>query len=259
MLREFVRICDELNLRYYVLGGTMLGAVRHKGFIPWDDDIDVGMPRADYEAFLEKAAGFLPANIFLQNYRTDGGYCLNITKLRNVDTTFIEKESRNQEIRHGVFIDIFPLDYYPETKLEELNYRIKRKALAARIGMAFLWDKKPNPIKEMLKKPLCWIWPDVKDAVIEREKLFCSFPESGMIANFCGAWGDKEIVPAEWYGEGCDLGFEGLTIKAPKEYHKWLTQVYGNYMQLPPIEKQVSHHHTTIIDLDRPYTDYVNK
>ena len=259
MFRVFIEICEKLNLRYYVLGGTLLGAVRHGGFIPWDDDIDVGMPREDYEVFLQKASSLLPPHLFLQNYRTDSEYCLNITKIRNTNTTSIENESRQPNICHGVFLDIFPLDHYPGTALAELWYKVKRRVLKVRIGKAFVWDDKPNPFKELLKKPLDLIWPDVKQAVEEREKLFRSFSYSGMIANFCGQWGEKEIVPAEWYAEACELEFEGLTVKAPKEYHKWLTQVYGDYMQLPPVEKRVTHHRTLVIDLDRPYSDFIDK
>ena len=120
-----------------------------------------------------------------------------------------------------------------------------------------MWDKKSKPYRAFVKNVLCIFWPDAADAVKARERLFSSFPYTGMIANFCGQWGEKEIVPEEWYGEGCDLTFEGITVKAPKEYDKWLTQVYGDYMKLPPKEKQVSHHDTSIIDLDKPYTEYV--
>jgi lipopolysaccharide cholinephosphotransferase len=77
-----------------------------------------------------------------------------------------------------------------------------------------------------------------------------------LLANFSGAWGDKEIVPADWYGEGVTLSFEGLEVSAPKEYKKWLQQVYGDYMQLPPEEKRVTHHYTEVIDLDKSYKQY---
>ena len=77
-----------------------------------------------------------------------------------------------------------------------------------------------------------------------------------MIASYCGAWRKKEIVPADWYGEGTVLTFEGLRVSAPKEYDKWLTQVYGDYMQLPPEEERVPHHFVDVIDLERSYLDY---
>lgn len=256
MLKEFIKICDALNLRYYILGGTMLGAVRHKGFIPWDDDIDIGMPRTDYEIFWKKAQELLPEPLFLQHYLTDKDYCANIIKIMNKNTTFIECGNWNHNICHGVFIDVFPLDNYPVTAAGKLWYKVRRKILAARIGRVFVHEDR-NPVKELVKTSLDWIWPDVKKAVEAKDRLFSSFPYSGMIANYCGMWGEKEVVPAEWYAEGCELLFEGITVRAPKEYKKWLTQVYGDYMKLPPEEKRVSHHETTIIDLERPYTEYM--
>ena len=82
-------------------------------------------------------------------------------------------------------------------------------------------------------------------------------PASTMIANYGGAWGKKEIVPASWYGEGTKVMFEGMELKAPAEYDKWLTQVYGDYMQLPPVEKRVGHHYVDAVDLYAPYTQYM--
>lgn len=257
MLKEFIRICENLHLKYYVLGGTLLGSVRHNGFIPWDDDIDVGMPRADFQKFLEKAPEMLPEGLFLQTLWNEPEYYKNIAKIRNVNTTFIEKECRYQNIRHGIFIDVFALDNYPTGVWKKKWYKIRRKILDARIGKSFSWDNESRWYKALVKNILCFFEPNVKKAVMNREKMFSSFAYSGLIANFCGQWGEKEIVPEEWYGEGCELSFEGITVKAPKAYDKWLTQVYGDYMKLPPKEKQVSHHDTSIIDLDKPYTEYL--
>ena len=260
MLKEIIRICDELDLRYYVLGGTLLGAVRHNGFLPWDDDIDLGLPREDYTVFIQKAPRMLSDNLFLQHHRTDEGYCMNMVKIRNVHTTFVETHSRMQNIRHGVFIDIFPLDNAPISAVAKLYFRVMNKLLGMRIGEAYEWVPR-TPLRGWLKKcayrALSCIWPDVPCAVAAREKLLCSFPNRGMIGNLCGAWGIKEIMPAEWHAEGCSLDFEGIAVKAPIQYEKWLTQVYGDYMTLPPEEKRVTHHDTVRIDLDIPYMDYV--
>ena len=111
---EIINVCDKLKLRYYVVGGTLLGAVRHKGFIPWDDDIDLGMLREDFNIFLEKAPALLPDHMFLQTIWTDSGYLAPYAKVRNNNTTFIESTVAHQNMNHGVFVDIFPLDYYPE-------------------------------------------------------------------------------------------------------------------------------------------------
>lgn len=256
MLWAFIDVCDKLKLRYYVAYGTLLGAVRHEGFIPWDDDVDVVMPRADYEVFLEKATAMLPAHMVVQNHHTEDASYINFTKIRNINTTFVEKQCRELRIRHGVFIDVFPLDDFTSNPIAKSWYKIQKKALMVRIAQALVWDKRPNPVKELLKKPLGWIWRDEKVAVEAREKLNRSFSNRDIWINHCGAYGDKEITPAQWYGEGCDLRFEGMTVKAPKEYDKLLTQLYGDYMQLPPEEKRVGHHYTAIFDLDKPYTEY---
>ena len=124
MLVIFIQICKKYDMRYFLAGGSCLGAVRHRGFIPWDDDIDVVMPREDYEKFLKVARNELPENIFLQTGKTDNDFPMNFAKLRNSDTTFIETSVKNFKINHGVFIDIFPLDGYSDSKWFKLMNRI---------------------------------------------------------------------------------------------------------------------------------------
>ncbi len=258
IFKVFIEVCEKLHLNYYVMGGTLLGAVRHKGFIPWDDDIDVGMLREEYEIFIKEAGRFLPSHLFLQNYNTERDYHSNAAKLRNNNTTFIETEIKHLKINHGIFIDIFPLDYYPDTPMKEIWLRIRKKFLSARINMVFEKDCKGNVVKHLMKVPLKILYPTISKAVKKRERIYKSCTKSKMIANHNGAWGTKEIVPAEWYAEGCILQFEGIKVRAPKEYDKWLTKVYGDYWQLPPAEKRVTHHYTEVIDLERPYTDYID-
>ena len=110
MLKTFIKICKKHNFMYFLVGGTCLGSVRHGGFIPWDDDIDVGMPRSDYNKFIKIASEELPGNMFLQTFFTDEQYPCAFAKIRNNDTTFIEKGLRKSNINHGIYIDIFPLD-----------------------------------------------------------------------------------------------------------------------------------------------------
>ena len=110
MFKYYLAICEKHDLKYFLIGGTLLGAVRHKGFIPWDDDIDIGMPRPDYEKFLLVAQKELPEHIFLQTHNTDIEYPNCFAKLRNSDTTFIETSCKKLKINHGIYIDIFPLD-----------------------------------------------------------------------------------------------------------------------------------------------------
>lgn len=264
ILKQFIKICQQLNLNYYVIGGTLLGAVRHKGFIPWDDDIDVGMLRKDYEVFVEQAQKLLPSPYFLQTYQTDAQYPHNFAKIRNSSTTFIEKSVSHKSINHGVYIDVFPLDYYPSGYLASKWFDFKFKTLHARIRSEFILTDKELPFYRRFVNWVCMklaklIYPDVRIALAKREKLMKSLSSSLLVANLCGAWGKKEIVPAEWYGPGTLVEFEELSYRAPVAYDKWLRQVYGNYMQLPPEEKRKAHHYTDIIDLEHSYTDYIQE
>lgn len=261
MLKEFMRICEHLDLRYYVVGGTLLGAVRHQGFIPWDDDIDVAMPRADYERFLEKGQSLLPDNYFLQTFYTDPEFPANFAKIRDNRTTFIEKSVSEKHIHHGVYIDIFPLDYYPDGFFSRVILELRRFLMKMRISHEFTYRQKESTLKALLRKMLAAIgrclYPNLIQTLEKREHLYKSVPPGRCICNYSGAWGRKEIWPAEWISESSELTFEGLTVPAPGEYRKMLLHFYGDYMTLPPQEKRIGHHETTIIDIDRPYSAYL--
>ena len=255
LLKVFIEVCEKLKLKYYVLGGTLLGAVRHKGFIPWDDDIDVGMPREDYELFLEKAQEFLPKNLFLQSFITDPEWPANFSKIRDSETTFIETSVKNRKINHGVYIDVFPLDWHVEGKKEKAFYR-KKSIYDIVIAKSFYLPNRKKSFRLKLAN-LATFAISIKTALKKRDKLFKSNKERTHLANYGGAWGKKEIVPCDWYGDGVELEFEGIKVRAPQQYDKWLTQVYGDYMQLPPEEKRVAHHFTEKIDLDKSYKEYI--
>ena len=262
LFRDFLACCEELHLRHYLIGGTLLGAVRHGGFIPWDDDIDLCMPRGDYERFLAEGQRFLPEYCFLQCRRTDPELLCNYAKLRDSRTTFIEASVKKQHINHGVFIDVFPLDYAPEARWKRRVLEARKKLLTLRVRAAFTYlpENQRSPAAERMGKLasrlLTLKYPRPEDALDAREALYRSVPPSALLANYCGAWGSREIVPAAWFGEGKELLFEGIPARVPTEYEKWLTQVYGDYMTPPPEDKRIQHHYTTVIDLKRPYTDY---
>lgn len=256
LFRAFISVCEQLNLPYFVVGGTLLGAVRHKGFIPWDDDIDIAMLRSDYEIFLSRAKEFLPENVFLQTIDTDPEYLANYAKLRHNETTFIESAVKSKHIHHGLFIDIFPLDYYPASSLAKTVFQIRNKLYVHRISCEFEGIPFPGyykPIHLLLKL----LYPSVRTALRKRDKLFKKYTKGQKLASHCGAWGKKEIVPAGWYQSTVTLEFEGIQVTAPADYDAWLRHYYGDYMQLPPVEKRITHHYTEVIDLDTPYTQYI--
>lgn len=252
ILREFVAVCEKLNLHYYVMEGTLLGAARHKGFIPWDDDIDVGLPRKDYELFLEKGPELLPPDLFIQTRRTDPEFPSPFAKIRNSNTTYVETQMSHLKINHGVFIDVYALDYYPESRFQQKWFNVRKMFYQKRIGALIRRDEERNPRRNITDYVIKLIFPNPEKAFRKREKMMRSVPQSDLICYYCG----RVIAPVAWYGDGCTLLFEGIPVNAPREYEKWLTSAYGDYMELPPKEEQVGHHWADIVDLNRSYTEY---
>lgn len=254
LLIVFISVCQKLHLNYLIAYGTLLGAVRHKGFIPWDDDIDIVMLRADYEIFLEKAPQYLREPFFLQTHKTDPNYFNCFAKLRNSNTAFIQESVKNVKMNHGIFIDIFPLDAYSMEHHRQFQWHkfvVNERIMMEIVPLSF------RPLTCKLIRPYAkWKYPTPEQAYVEREKLFCSIQSGSFLAdNF---WGEKEIMPKQWLEDTVLVDFEGLRVCAPKEYDKVLTQLYGDYMQLPPLEQRVSQHDAVVIDPDHSYLEYVN-
>ncbi len=267
LLKYFIDICDKYDLMYYMVEGSCLGAVRHNGFIPWDDDIDVGMPRQDYDKFLAIAQKNLPEHIFVQTHKTDKNSPMTFAKLRNSNTTFIEKSIKDLDINHGIYIDIFPLDGFTNKRLHRYIFFIKKLLLSLRISYTYYADpnkKRKITIKYIVKRILKFIakilYPSLSDAINKKDKLFqlYSIEQSGLIANHNSPWEQREIVPKEFFGDGAFGQFEGLKVRLPANYHSYLSSTYGDYMQLPPEEERYGHHFSTVIDTEKSYKEYVS-
>ena len=257
MLAEFVRICDKHGIKYFVQGGTLLGTVRHGGFIPWDDDVDVSLHRDDYEKFLAVAEEELPDCYFLQTKDTDPEYPNNCAKIRDSRTTFIESSAKNLKINHGAYIDIFPLDNYPGGKKAKI-YELKKRLLTQRIYKAFYMPHM-SFIAKIITMITVILFPSLKGAVEKREKLFKSVPYSDRVVNNSGAWLDKEIIPREWVQDTIQMEFEGIKVNVSDKFDEWLTYVYGDYMSLPPENERVGHHFVDTFDMNKSYTEYMNE
>lgn len=260
ILKCFIGICKKHNLRYFLLGGSALGAIRHQGYIPWDDDIDVGLPRNDYMKFLQIAQSEMPKNYFLQTTETDPLYPLNFAKIRNSETTFIEKTISHLKINHGVYIDIFPLDGFPSKKLKQMNTMFKISLYKRSIFNVFNIEKKGLGIKENLKlSVVTFLFSNPYETLKKQDKLFktFSYEKSDLVANYSGAWAEKEIVPKTFFGNGTRAFFENIEVCVPEKYDSYLKHIYGDYMTPPPEEKRVGHHYCTVIDLDKSYLEYI--
>lgn len=259
ILQQFIDACEKLNVQYFLVCGSALGAKRHGGFIPWDDDMDVGMYREDYNKFMEQAPAILPEGYFLQNYKTDPAYSNVFAKLRNSNTTYIEKTAAELKINHGIYIDIFPLDGYPEDteereKLASLKKRYLR-ILSFNFKVKRSWKGKAAVA---LYKALGCHKRTAK-IVAKYEALISQYPVKGakLICNHGTWYGDRDYIAAEFYGKGSDGVFEGLKVRLPEQCEQYLQALYGDWQQLPPPEKQVGHHYYQVCDTQKPYTEYL--
>ena len=265
LLKCFIEVCQKYGLTYFLAEGSCLGAVRHKGFIPWDDDIDVAMPRPDYDKFLKVAQNELPEHIFVQTKETDKEYPLSFAKLRNSNTTFVERSMKNLDINHGIYIDIFPLDGYPKNIIKKYIFIFKKYLYSFRISYLFNLSKAKRKItikyliKKLMKGLSKVLYKDINTAVQKREKLYKKYryENSELIANNASPWEQKEVMPKEYYGKGTEGIFEGISVNLPENYHAYLSSVYGDYMELPPVEKREGHHYFTEIDINKSYREYV--
>lgn len=258
ILKVFIQVCEKLKIRYFVVQGTLLGAVRHQGFIPWDDDIDVGMLREDYQIFLEKGQALLPEKYFIQTHRTDRAYPHGFAKIRNRHTAFVETTCKNLPMNHGIYIDVFPFDYYPDTWWEREWLEIKKFLLRYRIrSILFIPSDHGRTaaslLRKIIKKISQKLYPSVHQALDEQYELYFYSKRSRLRANYGSPWGKRERIPSKWVEEQTVLTFEGLKVYAPLYYREYLTKVYGSYMELPPPEKRIPHHYVSYINFEKAY------
>lgn len=251
MVKEFLKICEKHNLTYFMAGGTFLGAVRHKGFIPWDDDIDLGMYRQDYDKFLEIAEKELPYPYKIQTYKNCKTHHYYFSHI--VDTRYKVRRLGSLDKREEyIWIDIFPYDGLPRGFFREkvaymklLFYRfcyhmanfdkinLKRKDRA-------LWQRIVLGVLSVVRK---WFhfdkekWIDRMDKGLKAADL----SQSDKIMSFMGLKLSKEIFPKKVYMALKPYPFEGLALWGPEDYDYVLKQLYGDYRKLPPKEKRVSH------------------
>lgn len=258
LLEAFIGVCDKLELTYYLVCGSALGAVKYGGFIPWDDDIDVAMPRRDYDVFMEKAQSLLPQGLFLQNYRTEPSYPHYAAKLRNSNTTFLENTVSHLPINHGVFLDIFPLDGYPACRKDQK--RLERKKLQFKLKQQAMFRSDCSLKIKLLR------------AVFRATGIHRNFPrhiaafekEAALPTEAAETWcnhgnwqGRREYAPRWHYGSGTLAQFEGLTVRIPENYDAYLTQKYGDWRADLPESQKVGHHFCGVLDLSKPYTQYL--
>lgn len=257
ILLEVDRICKKHNIRYFLVSGTLLGAIRHKGFIPWDDDIDISMPLNDYYRFCEIAKKELSGKYFLQNYKTDitGMW---FSKVRKNNTTAIELNYEKKLHHQGIWIDIFPLIGVENNEqwLKKLNKRatFAKKILNKKIGL--IEDDENNRFYKIINR-LISLRICKKISSVIYNKCF----KNPFDYPFCYyLWASSNITArfeTDIFNEICYVDFEGYMLPAPAKWNEYLSVVYGDYMTPPPPEKRNGGCHTlSIVDVNNDYTNY---
>lgn len=242
ILDYFVYICEQNNLKYYLAGGSVLGAVRHKEMIPWDDDIDVYMPRKDYQRLQQLPSQIWGKDFRLAFFRNTPNYRYDFIKIELLNTTLIERF--HPDYVGGVFLDVFPLDIVTEDEVQRHIQLQKIKRLSKIYKLSYLHnDCDCQCIFELIK--VKWMRfmnrsPRVLEKWEEIASMYNEDKENSLIVDYHSPWMHRPM-PVSYIGEGTLLEFEGKKYVVPSQYDAYLKHVYGDYMKLPPKEKQVGH------------------
>ncbi len=271
ILKIFQDICGRHNLRYFAIGGTCIGAVRHKGFIPWDDDIDVAMPYEDFVKFIALAENELPEKYGIMHYTHSKHYTLNyFIRVHDKSTSFIQSYFREYTDRYeGIFIDVYPVHGLPKSEFatkivmakahffKKCNYKLRFPISTCPSLHGKIFWLTMSPLKLFL--PYYYF-------TLKQEKMMSKYP-FGCSDKVIFPWrrekpyeGSKKrnIFMYEDFKDTLEVPFEDGTIRIPAGYDSYLRSDFGDYMSLPPEEERISHHSEgTIIDFDRPYTYYI--
>ena len=266
LLAEFDRVCSKHGLTYFAFGGTLLGAVRHKGFIPWDDDIDVAMTREEYRKLVQIAEQEFQPPYFFQTPFTDPGLVMGGSRLRNSDTTLISDfENKRPYENKGIFIDIFVLDNVPDREAEFERAKKFLKYYWRILRYASYYENYFQPGKQYpVRKLLLGKCAKLLKGILGIKRLSLGYEK------YCEQWSGrktKRIAPMEtWRGRFVyqreqlktvyRAPFEQLEIPISDAFDEMLTAQYGDYMTLKKIS---STHHSLTFDAETPYKDYALK
>ena len=245
ILNEIDRICKKHKIKYFLVGGTLLGAVRHKGFIPWDDDIDIAMLRDDYDKFINICLNTdeLSDQYFMHSDITDDNYWLPYIKVRKNNTTFSEKFLKDYDTHKGIFVDIFPLE---NIKKEKGFFQKLRALFVKSIGETIYYKKDFWELNNCRRKSIVFVFNLFSTKFLKklRDKLLLinRNKKTEYVGCIVGAYSfEKEIFKNEFLFPLKTIEFEGNKYPCFKNVDYYLTKLYSDYMQLPPEEKRITH------------------
>jgi len=248
LVKMIDKLCSQLNLTYYIIGGTLLGAVRHGGFIPWDPDIDIAMPRGDYEKIKKYFSENNNDRYFYQHYSTEKNHLSPHALIKIKDSHIILNSgvSRFQPVHDGIYLDIFPLDNAPESKKLQIKQMKRIKGLKTLINLKAAYVYSSNGfVKRLLKNTISFLLTPVSFSYLNKKMDYCmrqynSFTAENYVsmASHYSYW--KQLMPKSVYGSPIRINFEGILLAAPEQMHDYLTRIYGNYMELPPVDQRTA-------------------
>lgn len=250
MLVELDRVCRKHNINYVIFGGTLLGAVRHKGYIPWDDDADIAMTREDYEKF-KMVTGELDSSIcYFQDHSTEPGYRWGYGKLRRTGTKFIRTGQEHVQCRTGVFIDIFPLDDVPKgiitQMVQDFYCFCLRKIAWSEVGKYQSKGLEKLCYSFLSNIPIEWVYKRLELYIRKSKNENDNYVRILMFTSLGKLYRKAPMemrygFPKKWVLERAEYEFEGHMFYGAKDYDGFLSFEYGDYMKLPPESSRVPH------------------
>lgn len=258
IFERFLRVCHTLGLRYYMVHGSLLGTVRVGGFLPFDDDIDVAMPRADYNRLIDEGQLCIGEGFFIQSYRTEDDYPLAFAKIRADNTAFIQPIMSGLSIHQGIYIDVFPIDFCPESPFDRIGIRVKDAIYRARISRRLRYKEEFSFAKKIAQAISLLLCPSFREAVRRRAELFSGFSKTDRVITV-GGKASERCIPEELFGEGIAMNFEGLIVTVPSLYQEYLDVIYGDFQTYDPTAKYM-HGDVVEVSADRYSTEesYLN-
>lgn len=250
ILKAVTDVCEELGLRYALIYGTLIGAVRHHGYIPWDDDVDIMMPRPDYDKLLAYLSVHKLPNLTLFNRQTCQDYPYMISRVS--DDRYILEMENEESVGMGVFIDIYPYDGLGKTKEEAVRFGLKGDRLSSLCYQAtrkhFAIETTTSTFRKIVKYPVFLVSKLIGKNFFQKklEKLagVKDYEKSEYIGCIIWlSWGEKDIFPRKWFDETIMMPFDKYEFRVPKHYDEVLRHEYGDYMQLPPEKDRIGHHY----------------
>ena len=261
LLEEVDKVCKKYKIQYFLCAGSALGAVRHKGFIPWDDDIDIGMLRRDYDRFLEIADEALGKNFLLMDANRSPNYYVCHAKVFRNHTALVNRDTCHLQIHHGFYLDIFPFDIIPEDKkLQDRMYKEQEEAreLFCRCKKIKKYSGK-NPLKKYLANEDYYKmqFRSSKKILNNLNKILTQYNKNQPIwvADFSAPYNKKLFFKYDDIFPIVEGEFEGKKYPIPHDVNRYLSIMYGDYLELPPKDKRFVKHDIIMFDLHNNYTE----